>query len=322
MSQNHACSPKAIYLEITGRHADNDQNEYWLYQGDSAVARLEEGDASEGRFGPIVETQQEYFGEELAGYRLVQKIGDIEVPLLEAEEISQCGLIPKRRDFQHNLMVSTVPMLYLDHEEIAAGPCRGGFLYVFLNGRLSRELVIRVEPGKAPVFIDSDIAGCRRQDEVPVVREYTGPELANLHLPLRLDGQAADVRLAYSDHPWPWAHVIELEAEPARIEQRAQPLPLSTTAVAAMLDGHLRNHYEYGLEMGRDEAMGKAAMEWLPPMRDRDPLYEQARGSARDYLEDVSGEQWAGLVQQLREERAFFESDEQEASLPELDVRR
>ncbi len=163
MSQNHACSPKAIYVEITGRHADNDQNEYWLYQGDAAEEHLAEGDASEGRFGPIVESQQEYLEDELANYRLVQKIGDIEVPLLQVEEISQCGLIPTQRAFQHHLMVSTVPMLYLDHQELAAGPCRGGFLYVFLDGRLIRELVVSGETNQAPRFIDSDIATYRQQ---------------------------------------------------------------------------------------------------------------------------------------------------------------
>lgn len=322
MSQNHACSPKALYLEITGRHDDNALNSYELYRGDAPLEALAEGDASEGRFGPIVESTQEFFDDELADIRLVQKVGDIEIPLLDEGELTHTGLIPQQRAFQHYLMVSCVPMQYLDHQEIAAGPCRGGFLYVFLNGRLIRELAIRVEPGKAPVFVDSDVAGYRRQGEAPVIRDYTGPELASLHLPLRLNGEAADVRLAYSDHPWPWAHVIELEAEPTRLEQRAQPLPLNITAVAAMLNGHLRNQYAYGLEMGRDEALGKAALEWLPPMRDRDPLYEQARGSARDYLEDVSGEQWAGLVQQLQDERAFFDSDEPEATAPELDIRR
>ncbi|WP_275289094.1 hypothetical protein [Halomonas elongata] len=322
MSSNHACRPRKLYLEITGRHDDNDQNTYVLYRDDQRVEALAEDSASEGRHGPIVETADEYLEDELADVRLVQCVGDIEIELLPRGEVTRTGLVPKRRDFQHHLMVSCVPMQHLDHEETAAGPCRGGFLYVFLDGRLIRELAIRVESGKAPVFIDSDVAGYRQQGEVPVVREYTGPELASLHLPLRLDGEAADVRLAYSDHPWPWAHVNELEAEPTRIEQRAQPLPLNTTAVAAMLDGHLRNQYEYGLEMGRDETQGKVALEWLPPMRERDPLYEQARGSARDYLEDVSGEQWAGLVQQLQAERAFFESDEQEATGPELDMRR
>ncbi|WBF16521.1 hypothetical protein [Halomonas elongata] len=322
MPPNHACRPRKLYLEITGRHTDNGQNTYALYRQDQQVESLSEGEASEGRYGPIVETAAEYQEDELSDVRLVQCVGDIEVELLPEGGVTETGLVPKQRDFQHHLMVSCVPMQYLDHEEIAAGPCRGGFLYVFLNGRLIRELAIRVEPGKAPVFVDSDVAGYRRQGEVPVVRDYTGPELSNLHLPLRLGGETADVRLAYSDHPWPWAHVIELEAEPTRIEQRSQPLPLNTTAVAAMLDGNLRNHYQYGLEMERDETQGKAALEWLPPMRDRDPLYEQARGSARDYLEDVSGERWAGLVQQLQAERAFFESDEQEASAPEIDMRR
>ncbi|WP_046079157.1 hypothetical protein [Halomonas sp. HG01] len=322
MSSNHACRPRKLYLEITGRHADNEQNSYALYRDDQQVEALAEDSASEGRYGPIVETAAEYLEDELADVRLVQNVGEIEIELLPRGEVTQTGLVPKQRDFQHHLMVSCVPMQYLDHEEIAAGPCRGGFLYVFLNGRLIRELAIRVAPGKAPVFIDSDVAGYRQQGEVPVVREYTGPELASLHLPLRLDGESADVRLAYSDHPWPWSHVVELEAEPMRIQQRAQPLPLNIPAVTAMLDGHLRNQYAYGLEMGRDETQGKATLEWLPPMRDRDPLYEQARGSARDYLEDISGEQWAGLVQQLQDERAFFESDDQEASLPELDMRR
>lgn len=321
MPQNHACSPKAIYLEITGHHEDNDQNEYWLYQGDDAVELLAEGDASEGRFGPIVESQKEFFEEELTDYRLVQKIGDIEVPLLQVEEVTQCGLIPKQRAFQHNLMVSTVPMLYLDHQELAAGPCRGGFIYVFLNGRLIRELVVSGEPSQAPRFIDSDIATYRQQgDEVPAVREFTGPALSHLHLPLKLDGGAADVRLAFSDHPWPWAHIQQLEANPSLIEKRCQPLALNESSVSAMLQGDMRNMYTHSLETNRDECAGKAALDWLPSMRPRDVMYEQAWGSARDYLEDTSAEGWNTLVEQLRAEREFFESDDQQATPPESDI--
>ncbi|MGM0856337.1 MAG: hypothetical protein ACQEW0_04565 [Pseudomonadota bacterium] len=320
MPQNHACSPKAIYLEITGRHDDNNQNEYWLYQGDSAEECLAEGDASEGRFGPIVESQQEYFEEELANYRLVQKIGDIEVPLLKVEELSQCGLIPKQRAFQHHLMVSTLPLLYLDHQEIAAGPCRGGFIYVFLNGRLIRELVVSGEPNQAPRFIDSDIAAYRQQEEVPAVREFTGPALTHLHLPLKLDGEVADVRLAFSDHPWPWAHIQQLEANPSLIEKRCQPLALNESSVSALLQGDMRNMYTHSVETNHDDCAGKASVDWLPPLRPRDVMYEQAWGSARDYLEDTTATGWNTLVEQLQAEREFFESDDQQAVAPDIDT--
>lgn len=320
MSQNHACSPKAIYVEITGRHTDNDQNEYWLYQGDAAEERLAERDASEGRFGPIVESQQEYLAEELANYRLVQKIGNIEVPLLQVEEISQCGLIPKQRAFQHNLMVSTLPMLYIDHQELAAGICRGGFLYIFLDGRLIRELVVSGEANQAPRFIDSDIAAYRQQEsEVPAVREFTGPALTHLHLPLKLDGKRADVRLAFSDHPWPWAHIEQLEANPGLIEKRCQPLALNESSVRAMLQGSVRNMYAHSLDTNRDECAGKAAVDWLPPMRPRDAVYEQAWGSPRGYLEDTTAAGWNRLIEQLQAERVFFESDEQQATPPDID---
>lgn len=320
MSQNHACSPKAIYLEMTGQHDDNHQNEYWLYQGDNAVELLAEGDASEGRFGPIVESQKEFFEEELADYRLVQKIGDIEVPLLEVEEVSQCGLIPKQRAFQHNLMVSTVPMLYLDHQELAAGPCRGGFIYVFLNGRLIRELVANSIMGEALRFLDSDIATYRLQADVPTIREFTGPAQAQLHLPLKLNGKTANVRLAFSDHPWPWAHIEELEANPRLIEIRCQPLALNEMALTRMLQGQMRNLYAHGLELSRDECGGKALLDWLPPMQKRNAIYEQAWGSPRDYIEDPTAEGWSALLDQLTAERAFFDSDEEEATLPDIDM--
>ncbi|RUR56586.1 hypothetical protein [Vreelandella populi] len=320
MPQNHACSPKAIYLEITGHHEDNAQNEYWLYQGDDAVERLAEGDASEGRFGPIVESQKEFLEEELADYRLVQKIGDIEVPLLQVEEVSQCGLIPKQRAFQHNLMVSTVPMLYLDHHELAAGPCRGGFIYVFLQGRLIRELVASSLVNGPLQFLDSDIAAYREQGEVPTVREFSGPALAHVHLPLKLNGETANVRLAFSDHPWPWTHIEQLEANPSLIEKRCQPLALNESAVAVMLQGRGQNLYQHGLDVNRDECAGKAWLDWLPPMRARDAVYEQAWGSPRDYIEDPTAEGWSALLDQLASERTFFDSDEQEASFPDIDM--
>ncbi|MCS2608577.1 hypothetical protein [Halomonas dongshanensis] len=322
MSQNHACSPKKIYLEVTGQHDDNAQNEYWLYQREDAVELLAEGDASEGRFGPIVETQQEFLEEELIGHRLVQKIGDIEVTLLQADEITQCGLIPQRRAFQHNLMVSTVPMLYLDHQELAVGPCRGGFIYVFLNGRLIRELVSTRLENEPVQFVDSDIAAYREQSEVPTVREFTGPALAHVHLPLKLNGATPDVRLAFSDHPWPWAHIEQLEAHPSLIEKRCQPFALNEPAVTVMLEGRGQNLYQQGLVVNRDECAGKAWLDWLPPMRARDAVYEQAWGSPRDYIEDPSAEGWNALLEQLASERSFFDSDEQEVALPDIDMER
>ncbi|MBE0404862.1 hypothetical protein [Halomonas citrativorans] len=322
MPQNHACSPKAIYLEITGHHEDNAQNEYWLYQEDDAVELLAEGDASEGRFGPIVESQKEFLEEELADYRLVQKIGDIEIPLLQVEEVSQCGLISKQRAFQHNLMVSTVPMLYLDHHELAAGPCRGGFIYVFLQGRLIRELVASSLVNGTLQFLDSDIAAYREQGEVPTVREFSGPALSHVHLPLKLNGETANVRLAFSDHPWPWAHIEQLEANPGLIEKRCQPLALNESAVTVMLQGQGQNLYQHGLDVNRDECAGKAWLDWLPPMRARDAVYEQAWGSPRDYIEDPKAEGWSALLDQLASERTFFDSDEQEASFPDIDMAR
>ncbi|MCO7246937.1 hypothetical protein [Halomonas sp. Mc5H-6] len=236
------------------------------------------------------------------------------------EEVSQCGLIPKQRSFQHNLMVSTLPMLYIDHQELAAGPCRGGFVYVFLDNRLIRELVVSGEPNQAPRFTDSDIATYRQQGDVPTVRDFTGPALAHLHLPLKLNGQTANVRLAFSDHPWPWAHIEQLEANPALINQRCQPLALNESSVSAMLKGDMRNMYTHSVEVGRDECAGKAALDWLPSMRPRDVMYEQAWGSPRDYLEDTTAAGWNTLVEQLEAEREFFESDDQQAVAPDIDT--
>ncbi|KFC51253.1 hypothetical protein DK37_19720 [Halomonas sp. SUBG004] len=54
-------------------------------------------------------------------------------------------------------------------------------------------------------------------------------------------------------------------------------------------------------------------------MRPRDAIYEQAWGSARDYLEDITAAGWNRLIEQLQVERAFFESDEQQATPPDID---
>ncbi|MCE8015493.1 hypothetical protein HOP62_05305 [Halomonas sp. MCCC 1A17488] len=195
--------------------------------------------------------------------------GEIEIPLQE-----HARTVFERTDgsLQDNTMLAVRPLAEVGRNRpvqrsgvttntgIATAMLRPGYLYVFLDNRLWREL----EVGTDGKLSDVDLEHYRELAEggdTPNERDSAGEWLDNILLPAMLQGQATlhRVRLAYSEIAWSWPYITWLEANPGRLETR-------TTAVghahAVVLD------MEGWLSMQTGFPAGRVADQ--PELRERD----------------------------------------------------
>lgn len=156
--------------------------------------------------------------------------GEIEIPLLE-----HARTVFERTDgsLQDNTLLAVRPLAEIGRNRpvqqrgvttytgLANGMLRPGYLYVFFDNRLWREL----EVGPDGKLSDVDLMHYREQAEggdTPNERASEGEWLDDLLLPAMLQGQATlhQVRLAYSEIAWSWPYITWLEANPGRLEAR------------------------------------------------------------------------------------------------------
>ncbi|WP_170107676.1 LysM peptidoglycan-binding domain-containing protein [Photobacterium lipolyticum] len=306
---------KFIFVEQTGVGIDDGINQFALFASGQEVEQLQSCQQPQGRFGPIVETTTYIDDHALKdGYQLIHKIGDIHAVLLDNKEVRNSVLKEATKEFQHNVMLGIVPLLTTDHDERAVAPCRNGYLYIFLNGRLYRELKVTAEPDKTPIFTDSDAASYRLMDTVPDKREYAGAAQQHIQIPLYLNNRIANVEMAFSQFPWPWKHVQTLEKSDylrkerceqwSKISRAVDQIPALIRTKSGIANYKTRRFVE---EWGF--VTKHLAIDELPEMRTRDAEMETLLGSSRIYLEDISGQQWRNVVTGLQQERQYHDSD-------------
>lgn len=91
----------------------------------------------------------------------------------------------------------------LPEEASSLAPLRDGWLYIYVNGYLWRELEVFAEGEQ---FRDVQLTYAKGLDE----RRATGLPETVVVLPLRINGTACDVRIAYSDQQWSWTRINQL----------------------------------------------------------------------------------------------------------------
>lgn len=119
-----------------------------------------------------------------------------------------------------NILMPTVPMAWvrgMNHEgKHLAWPAlaRPGFLYLFRNGTLWRELQIAWE-GNRPEFRDVRLADHRTEDcqFTDDRRPAVGKPLADVWVPVRLDGQDQSLEAAFSESPLSAARLNRLQSD-------------------------------------------------------------------------------------------------------------
>ncbi|MCC5884701.1 MAG: hypothetical protein JJU25_18945 [Halomonas sp.] len=174
--------------------------------------------------------------------------GEIEIPLLE-----HARTVFERADgsLQDNTLLAVRPLAEVGrnrpvqqrgvttHTGLTTGMLRPGYLYVFFDNRLWRELEVGLD-GK---LSDVDLMHYREQAEsgdTPNERPSEGQWLDDILLPAMLQGQATlhRVRLAYSEIAWSWPYITWLEANSGRLETRTTAVG-HAHAVIFDKEGHL-----------------------------------------------------------------------------------
>lgn len=184
--------------------------------------------------------------------------GDIEIPLMEHARTAF-----ERTDgsLQDNTLLAVRPLAEVGRDRpvqqngvttytgIATAMLRPGYLYVFFDNRLWRELEI----GPDGKLSDVDLTHYREQAEggdTPNERDSEGEWLDDILLPAMLQRQATlhRVRLAYSEIAWSWPYITWLEANPGQLDVR-------TTAVghahAVIFDTEKQLSMQTGFPAGR-----------------------------------------------------------------------
>jgi hypothetical protein len=224
--------------------------------------------------------------------------GEIEIPLVE-----HARTVFERTDgsLQDNTLLAVRPLAEVGRNRpvqqhgvttntgIATAMLRPGFLYVFFDNRLWREL----EVGPDGKLSDVDLTLYREQAEGGDTPNESGSEgewLDDILLPAMLQGQATlhRVRLAYSEIAWSWPYITWLEANPGRLEARTTPVG---HAHAVILD------MEGWLSMQTGFPAGRVADQ--PALRERDLgielLLQAPEAFTPDFTAPAGDEQCAKL---------------------------
>ncbi|MBD3641564.1 MAG: hypothetical protein HUJ18_11275 [Marinobacter sp.] len=307
------CTPsRTFWLELTGEQSLAGHH-YCLQERNSeqfSVIPMEPCTDRSGRMGPILAGHLEAAGERSLVLELRGDGGKVVIPIIEDDEIGPLTLRPPQREYQDNLMIAVHPTLFCDAGELTRprpvsgfaesipAPMRTGWIYVFFNGQLWRELSVMTVPDGAPVMRDTDLASVRENDAEGVNgRLPVGPEIDVIHVPARMLGRDVqdEVQLAFSETQWSWEYVLALEEDPSLRDQRCR----DARAVGAFLKRH-------------PEPPGSdwCRIDDLPPVRARESVIERHHTCPGHWLRDVEGQETATAQETLVAQRDAIESDE------------
>ena len=145
---------------------------------------------------------------------------------------------PARKDLA---LMPVVPVRFLEPEGKRLGHLRSGYLYIFVNGHLWREL--GVVDGEGWVYHDVDLAYYQGRD----IRPYGAVPTRKgfVELPRRLEGEGVRVEVAYSEVQWSWEYICRLGG-------------MSPEDPRYVADYHLHRDYR---DIGVDEGLRRARLQ-------------------------------------------------------------
>ena len=200
----------------------------------------------------------------------------IRVPFLKEE-----GAVERQSERQKHVVLPVVPTTLVSGVTLrGSNPthqvmCRSGFLYLLHEGRLWREIEIRISGQGETTYHDVPLAQHRRKDGVAAgPRKATGSALSEIWLPARMDGKWLDIEVAFSESQLPSARLNYFEQPSGNRTNRFNVVHLelkATTPDEDPLPGHA------------------FPVDELKPQRPRKPADEWQFDRPGQYLGDVNG---------------------------------
>lgn len=147
--------------------------------------------------------------------------GKIKLPLLK-----QARSNIEREDYQENTLLRVMPLAEIEsnlpvksggvtvYQGKGVALLRPGYLYVFRNDRLWRELEISEDSRFSDIDLDTIRPDLVDTDsDLRIIRPSSGEWLDDMLIPVFLQGQAVmhDFRMAYSEVQWDWSYIEHLE---------------------------------------------------------------------------------------------------------------
>ena len=196
-----------------------------------------------------------------------------------------------------NLIGVDEPIAQAPIANVQAVPVRPGFVYVFWEGMLWRELAVVVDDRGQTRFHDVPVAHYREEDpREPLIadrRQATGSALQEIWVPFRDKGQSIHgrIQMAFSEVQWSAQRIHHLEHNRSARNQRTHSL---------------RNARQ---EKWVDRPGAFLDLNHVEPQRAREPLLEMQLPSAGAFLRDLDGDYGLARYDEAREEQNNIQQD-------------
>jgi hypothetical protein len=274
------CTPAGeLYVEVLGIGHDNSQR-LAVYADDQRLRYLELFEERER--SSVFVCPYDDSPEQRQSHRLVLEVATqgepIQLPLTEPGVLKPTAYQAWN---QHHLITAAIPVTSLSLSPEVAGtapggqrlPPRDGFLYLFRNNQLWREIEVS-SSGGGLAFSDVDLGAYRHAaSSAPPAssRKSGGLSSGCFWFPSQLPVNQ-EFWMAYSDYQWSWPHIQWLEADRTRVSDRC----------TAMVHGIYAWH-DYG---NRNEIV---PVDGLPPCLARDEDLESLYSQPHKLVQDLDG---------------------------------
>lgn len=295
-----ACEGDVLIVEILGKDHPSGQElrllqhqESTPYQTIDDQLEHEVLDSSVLRVWPWDEAPQADVALEIAAEQ-----GDsLRIPLYTLPEVT-----PRQFVRQKLILAPLVPLTLVEREEPIAGvpgqqivSARSGYLYLFRNNRLWREIRLSRDEDGRLWFRDVPVSAYRSEGQQRLSankRLPTSVPLEEIWVPVNYYTTSAtyvsDVRVAWSEVQWSAARIEFLENDSEAFNERTQRIVQRPDA---------RWHRRFAELVALDE---------VAPQRGRQPLLEEQVPSTFDFLTDLEGSYGLACYEQAAEEQKNF----------------
>jgi hypothetical protein len=214
---------------------------------------------------------------------------------------------PRQLERQWNRIWAIVPLAMINDPDPEPGqsagnvvPVRPGFIYIFRNGTLWREIEVRNGEAGAPEFCDVRLADYLEPGSSGVTddhRDVAGKPLPGIWLPVchMNNSVLVEFQMAFSEVQLSAERITYLELNNAARQQRCQTLRGPEPPVSPL------DSTEQQMTAG-----GLVSLTPLPPMRLRESELEQRLPRPWNQVYDLSGTHASSLFSQAREELQAF----------------
>ncbi|MBZ5488729.1 hypothetical protein HW452_14470 [Halomonas aquamarina] len=315
LSQHKACEEPKLFIQVLGtEHPEGHRFVFFDETDQQEQVALVESVEEEDLPKPLSRIHSWEWETEPARnvwLEIDSEEGDsIQVPLFREVEGTSWQESETEIAFQHYVVQPVIPMASwrsVQEDSIHALPSRPGYLYLYYQERIWREIEIGVSEDGEWQFKDVPLASYRQDDNSFSENERppTGISLKEIWLPARENQHwlAGEIKAAFSDVQWSAARLNYVEANPDACAQRFQSVTLNEP----------QDNAESGYLFSAEQ---------LPPQRERTMVLEVQLSHPPMWSEDLVGNTVTELYQLAKEEQQQFKAGETAISQEWLGTQR